>query len=394
MRRLLSALGLAFAASTVTHAASADLWVFAPSKLGQYDLPFNSLTDIAAMTQERAHVRQGTGPTLEIKVLFIGLANDDGTDPGGAPLATYDAWLAQANAIYATGWDSQGGAPKASRVVLKRDPRTVVTLRNDTLANRDCAPGAPNAATPEEACAPNPQQEGAFADVAFQYPDALVVFVRGGNYRPIGDGATPPKYTAKRSAGNASSGVGSYIVFSPNNDGRKLAHEAGHYLHLAYTFPLSQGYVELAALQADLSKKAGVGGLITPSAIGEVTDADTGRGVGDTPPDPGTNVWNAVVGSACGPVDAMKVPLGANTVTFKPRRSNVMSYYSCPNQDITVDQAARMRVGLRRYNRRALVDAAIADCAYKAEITKQLPASMTRMQKALWREAKLYACLK
>lgn len=365
----------------------------APSPARASDSPDDdawNVVDLTRFQNTHAQVLAGQASPLTVKVLFVPLADDDGKNPGtdGVTVGVLDSWLAQTNKIYAT---------SKSNVTLVRDPRTSLAPIRSTAANNDCFLDASPSpfATPASVCKKNGLQAAAMSDIALRYPDAIVVFLRGGNWEPK---KTDGKWTLVRTAGNWSSGAGSYVAFGPGNGGVQLGHEIGHYLHLAHT----HRYMPKSTGEAERWLAARVEAGETPEqAYRSLFDGDYGRLVGDTAPDPSWDLVASANGAgACGPFfTPLELVFRAKEKTFRlnvaPPRTNVMAYYMTCNYDFvtTPGQAARMRVALLYANRRALVFPVVAKCAYDKGVAGELPPALSLQMKAAARQQKLDECL-
>lgn len=182
-------------------------------------------------------------------------------------------------------------------------------------------------------------------------------------------------------------------------NGDTLAHEIGHYLNLAHTHGdfltltwaeyvdpsmtaeqkmrlaesrMRDGYTFKGKTYKGLRQHVNSG--YTPDkAVEELFDYDYDHGVTDTPGDCGelamavwNDAWQATDGtdaheSKCGPLEAFIVSsedASEPIATVHPNRSNIMSYFGCPNvtRSFSRDQAVRMREALTNGKRRHLVD--------------------------------------
>lgn len=365
----------------------------APTRARASDSPDDdawNVVDLQRFQSTHAQVLSGQASPLTVKVLFVPLADDDGKNPGtdGVTMAVLDGWIAVTNQIYAA---------SKSNITLVRDPRTSLAPIRSTAANNDCFldPSPSPFATPASVCKKNGLQNAAMSDIALRYPDAIVVFLRGGNWEATKAGGM---WTLARSAGNWSSGDGPFVAFGPGNSGVRLGHEIGHYLHLAHTHrykPKDMGdAVKLLAARVEAGE--------TPEqAYRSLFDGDYGRLVGDTAPDPSWDFFaSANQADACGPISTpVEITFTAKDRAFRlnvaPPRTNVMAYYmSCNFSFVTTPgQAARMRVALLYANRRALVFPVLAKCAYDKGIAAELPPALSLQMKVAARQQKLDACL-
>jgi hypothetical protein len=173
-----------------------------------------------------------------------------------------------------------------------------------------------------------------------------------------------------------------------------IAHEVGHYLHLAHPQSESNDFRVLPAEGANktdaqlkdlivgkvLSKlnQQRAAGTPAMSLIWELMDADEFTGVTDTLPDPGPDLFTYLnraqygdQSGPCGPIGFHKFTLSTGEhVYIQPDRSLVMSYFKgCSNifNRFSYGQTLRLRNALINGNRRPLVAVQLGDTAYPGE---------------------------
>lgn len=223
----------------------------------------------------------GYEPILWVPIHAVRVMDDDGKRIAKITSAQIQAWVAEANRIYA--W---------SGIQFTFDPKDF-TLLSSTLLN--------NISGVEDS---NWFEEIAYGDqIAAQTPDKLVLFFRWGpGEDPTGGAFSSVDYNFVAMSG-FDTGVCGY-----QNIGM-LAHEIGHYLGLPHTFPAV--YANPAEAEAALKK----GGNSA-----RVFDAD---GFSDTLPDP----FIALEEYQCQPVEGVTL----NGRFFRVPRDNIMSYYEVRN---------------------------------------------------------------
>lgn len=197
--------------------------------------------------------------------------------------------------------------------------------------------------------------------------------------------------------------LGGGINLDPNDYSQAafIAHEIGHYLHLAHTFLEDPGDnffvsaedratkssadiwndVLIPRVRARFNQERAKDKNASPQQLSErIMDADRGTGVHDTPPDPGPDfieylnrVISHDVHGACGPDGSFTVHFGTNnheSILIAPDRTLVMSYFKgCPGfiNRFSTQQAERMRNALIHGNRRPLVGVQLGDTAFPGE---------------------------
>jgi hypothetical protein len=174
------------------------------------------------------------------------------------------------------------------------------------------------------------------------------------------------------------------------NDPSFVAHEVGHYLHLAHT--MSQSFNATAqekATKTDLQLRDLLLGRIvaalnaekakgTPTSQLTINVMDPDRPhITDTAPDPGPEVFhyiNSVAngGNACSSIGSHTVKISTGeSVVLAPDRTLVMSYFKgCPGipNRVSFQQAQRMRNALINGNRRHIVGVQLGDTSYPGEV--------------------------
>jgi hypothetical protein len=128
------------------------------------------------------------------------------------------------------------------------------------------------------------------------------------------------------------------------------AHETGHYLGLAHTFP---GWNDL---ETDTPAKAAA----YIKSNGGKFEALDGDGLADTPPEAGFSFyanqgWNYCTGHDSYVISGTKVDGKVFSYTYKPDRHNVMSYFTCETVKFSKGQVARMRETLQLPVRKHLI---------------------------------------
>lgn len=211
-----------------------------------------------------------------------------------------------------------------------------------------------------------------------QYPGKLVVYFRDG--------------------GNYSSGWGDYVMMGQTDNGINFAHEVGHYLHLVHTlhdgrnqtwytdfynmiWGIGTPQLSIPTAYAVINRRAG--DLITANGYGifdedktvgtDANETDRNLPVNDTPPDPGTVIFQhsgynyagneLVTDESCTSPGTVTVKDSSNTPYYlTPDRGNIMSYFKhCTkyfSMHLSPDQAKRVDQGLTRGSRRHLTNGA------------------------------------
>lgn len=198
--------------------------------------------------------------------------------------------------------------------------------------------------------------------IAAQHPHKIVYFFRWGpGSSPTGNGFSfPPSMGCNFIAlpgfnNTAVTSNGEVIV----QNIWQLAHDTGHFLGLPHTFPGFSGTdtndwddaknVTLPEETANyIAKKGG-----TAKAL-------DGDGISDTPAEAGASYYINRKWKLCTEHDSYtisgKKPDGTSfSLTFKPARNNVMSYFACEPMRFTAGQVNRMRTTLQSPERNQLI---------------------------------------
>lgn len=280
-----------------------------------------------------------------LHVVLVRTADTDGSKASTATAANFKIQVDRANTIWA-----------GSGIKFEFDPvKDFPAIVKDTLLNHDfmLAPGQnlnqPKNQEPQISGTLHTQAKNNF--VRKNYWGKLVVFSGVGDQLNFNDALKRWEMIPRTYAyGNM---LDLYVQwFQGDASPNVFAHEAGHYLHLYHTHgSLPKDKVEFT----DLVNKATSLWGYTPNNVASFFDGDAGV-VSDTPADPGPDLWKAVTGDACGPVNQISV----SNVTFNTDRRNVMSYFKdCPFPEgfhISSQQAQRARESLDFGNRQYLIN--------------------------------------
>ena len=310
----------------------------------------------AETQQHQQAVIAQASPIYTLRVHAIKLSNDDGSEPTPISPANVKEWVDKANKIF---YISGAG------IQLQFDPNPNgpdwTTLKNTKLNHISSA---------------DQSDWGQANKVAAAHPGKIVFLFRysggtGANANP-GNGfaftpqsgmvtnfvALPGFNNTKVSTGSASGPFVQNIW--------QMAHETGHYLGLAHTFPdWNDSPTDTPAKAAEYIKKNGG----TAAAL-------DGDGILDTPPEAGTafyknNGWNYCTGHDSYVINGTKTDGKPFSYTFTPDRKNVMSYFACETMKFTKGQVARMRETLQLPVRKHLI-APMVKANQSAEIKKKL----------------------
>ncbi len=311
-----------------------------------------------------------------LSVQFVRLADDDGSNASSLTRAGAQASVDTANEI----WRRNGGD-----IEFKIHPASNFDGHvRSTLLNHDCilAPGQTSAtiASNNNGDLNGDGQTGKSDDAevlcrkaatkaerlayGLARADRIVVLSRRG-YEKVKWDSKDKHWQFTTSSGGSSSAVASYINMPATmGSGTLFAHEVGHYLHVLHTH--GPNTETLAAVRKAVEKWVAKNPDKDPAQAldgdANATGSKAAQRVFDTPPDPASTVWASVFGSACDPDDdTLQIPYKqggvVKSVTVRPDRSNVMSYFkSCTNltQKLTKEQLALARKALNLGNRQAL----------------------------------------
>jgi len=319
----------------------------------------------AAKKDTKKDTKKDDRPWLTVKVLAVGMMDDDGGRPCQINVNEVQAQVARANQIFSSAHIRfEYGAKKTD--AKKTD---TITLRSTVI--NSLIPDAQKA-KPEDRVPGAAENEDKAAKVAdefgLKYPDHMVVFFR------YGDSTRGP-------TGNGFSWSDRQFVampgFKATNMGlRGLAHEAGHYLGLAHTFGPSFKTVDEAAKY-----------LKERGNDPKVFDGD---GLSDTLPDPGLPIPGD---------DGITATVKINGINFELPRGNIMSYYSpigdrpewlSPMQGERARQFCQVRFTKNRPGKGALSFETLRIVENKEADTS--PQEMTQWDKRKWSTGKQLFC--
>jgi hypothetical protein len=196
--------------------------------------------------------------------------------------------------------------------------------------------------------------------IANQHLGKLVVYINYGT--KVEEDTATNQWIVKQRPGSFSNFVDNFVSLGSNTGGGELGHEIGHYFHLPHTFgpqPKTKAEAEeLIRVYVDDQGNSKSDGA-------KVFDADDAL-IGDTPPDPGPDLWVAMKGNQCSSSDTIQLTVrlksGSQIYTLQPMRQNLMSYFrkDCKQFSklmfFTNDQIARMQSALETGNRQHLKD--------------------------------------
>ena len=264
----------------------------------------------------------GTSPAQQIafeqerrlRVQLVLVSDDSG---GRAPLLTAQEFatnISRANGLYGP-----------AHVQFVFDPSTDVSTVWDTSINSLQCSAADTATAIWRS-----QQIGA------RYEGRIVVLARGGSGN-----------SGSCSSGPTGGGGNTVLIRAKFYDDQNLAHELGHYLGLDHTFILDAN-----GNPYDTASKVRTV-FMNNGSDPTVFDADRGT-ISDTPGDVGPQLWASVGWAKCDPAHpSFQI---TDTFALTPDRQNVMSYWDCPNQHLSVQQIARVRATIELPMRRTLID--------------------------------------
>jgi hypothetical protein len=284
-------------------------------------------------------------PKYTVKILFVRLADDDGSKASTLTKANAQAALDTANTIF----HADGGD-----VGFEMAPESDFSgyVRNTTM-NHDCLlqPGWTEAKIASQTNADvngDGTVDGADTGVmgngtpvvaarnayAVLRPNRLVVYSRGSSEYVTWD---QTHYVLKYATGGHSGGNLFYVAMPGTfGGGTLLGHETGHYFHLPHTFGRSS-YVPSSMSDAVAIVQTWVQAHPSGSPLacfdGDRRDVPA---ILDTPPDAGGSIFTELYGDVCDPNKGsvpFVVSVGGHqkTLQLTPDRANIMSYFkSCP----------------------------------------------------------------
>jgi hypothetical protein len=314
--------------------------------------------------------------TYPVKVLFVRLADDDGSRASTQTKANAQAAIDTANAIYRTA----GGD---IRFELAPESDFAGHVRN-TIMNHDCLlqPGWTEAKIAGQTnqdvngdghadwsdyaamCDGGPPVAARNA-YAVARPDRLLVYSRGGSETILWD---VTHYVLKYATGGHS-GANLFYVAMPVSTGGDtlLAHELGHYFHLPHTFGLSAYAQSMADAYLKINAWLAAHPGEDPLNCFDGDRMDT-PAIFDTPSDAGDTLFTESYGNSCDPTHGsvtfvVQAAGGTKNLVLTPDRANVMSYFKhCPwPQHFSTNQTMIMRQSLTMGNRQPLVARDVAE---------------------------------
>jgi hypothetical protein len=199
-------------------------------------------------------------------------------------------------------------------------------------------------------------------EIAAQHPHEIVYFFRWGpGATPTGNGFSfPPAMGCNFVAlpGFNNTTVTSNGEVSVQNIWQ-LAHDTGHFLGLPHTFP---GWGGTDTNDWDDSKNIAQAGETADyiAKLGGTAKALDGDGLSDTPAEAGAGYyiyhgWKMCSEHESYTISGKKSDGTPFTLTFKPARNNVMSYFACEPMRFTAEQVNRMRATLQSPARNQLL---------------------------------------
>jgi hypothetical protein len=288
-----------------------------------------------------------------IHVVLVRTAETNGSKASTATAAGFKSAIDTANIIWA-----------GSGIQFKFDPvLDFPPIVNDTLLHHDfmLAPGQslnqPKDKTPQISGTLHAQAKNNF--VRKNYWDKLVVFSGLGDQLEYSESKVRWQIVPRTYA--YSNMLDLFVQwFNGDASNNVFAHEVGHHLHLYHThgsLPTSQS--EFAGLVQQGITQWGY----TQNNVATLFDGDASA-VSDTPADPGPDLWKAITGDPCGPLNQISIPVTLNgstfNVNFNTDRRNIMSYFKeCPFSDghhLSAEQAQRARESLDYGNRQHLIN--------------------------------------
>jgi hypothetical protein len=222
-----------------------------------------------------------TTPKQSIKAVAIACSDDDGTNGTTLTVTDFRSVLQEVNGLY-----------ERAGIEFIIDDGGFIPYRS-TLLNHMNWP-------------PTSAQDQAAKNLAAFFNGAMVVILRN--------------------TGNTNFATDYVVLGNTGISSQNAAHEFGHYLGLAHTFP-EVNVTSLAAAYKFVSDW-----YFNHGSTLEAFNAD---GFTDTPPDPAVSVYalrDLPRGDACSGDDHISVPLsggGGGYLNFYPDRQQVMSYFGC-----------------------------------------------------------------
>ncbi len=297
---------------------------------------------------ENFHGGKVTTPVLTLHVRRVGLrlrvialSNDDGTRAPQVTAAQFTDVVARVNRVF-----------RGSGIRFLYDPAADWQPINSTGMNQDATIAAGG---------------NAFAATL---PGRIPLLLRWGSAAdPTGNGNAYPPPGAGTLPANVTDADQRYVAlpslypttglsFLTLGNGSFVAHELGHYLGLYHTFPGWDGINPMYGTSTGSAAAADLALITHIGSNGGTIDALDGDRLPDTPPDPGTFVYD-LHGNSDGRADevctssqvTVSGTIGGNPVsfTFDPDVRNVMSYHAmCGTGDnpepqkFTPDQVRQM----------------------------------------------------
>lgn len=315
-----------------------------------------------------------------VSVYPVRLADNDGSNAATVSADSFAESMASATEIF-----QRGGVNIT--FVTDKDADFDSHVKN-TLLNHDCFP---RTATPQAFTKEDLNNDGEVDDAdanlicdkaivskaraayALKYPDKLVIFHRWAKDKARYDKAAGHWVIDYAKVTGGFSGRASYFVAGvPGGGGSTfLAHEMGHYLHLAHTHGTTATDVADAASKVKkyLDDRWDDSSFVPARDGLMLFDGDLRDDVTDTPPDASSTIFSVTYPDRCAlenPTVFIPVNTHGQTFTFEltPMRNNVMSYFKgCPfPMTITPQQSFRVYASLQQLNRVRLLHPELVSC--------------------------------